>query len=942
MVNVGVVGRDQEAARLVELLTRASSGRRCLALVEGEAGIGKTTLLQSVLDRAREAGFHVLAGRAHELERMRPFAPIADALAAEETMLDDASAALVDLIGGKEVPAGNGGPESQFHAIDTLVDHVEALAQHAPVAFAIEDVHWSDPGTVLALHALARRGPDRLVVFATLRPSPHSEELRRLIDTAPELGAHHLRLDPLNSSEVNQLAEQILKRRPGDRLSEYLHRTGGNPLFVTELLRTLLDKQGLEFGADQAEIAPEAANAVSSTLRLTIVRHLSTLPEPTLRLLRIASVLGSSFVAGELAAFSGEMAVTLFDGLEPALRDGVLAEEADRLRFRHPLVRDALYDEIPLPVRKEMHRDAARHLAAAKVSAPRVAAHFSLAADPGDEEAVDCIYRAGLDVMETGPSVAVELFDRALTLCDARSPRRNEILSTMLTPLKWLGRSAEGEHIARQLLDVSVEPSTRGALLQELASLLIMDGRADDAEVELKRALTVEGVSDEDRASILGALAFNFDHAHLVDEALALARETGDLSALSLAMLARSRWLVRAFDVHAAAEAGAEAVELAKRLVASSDRVENPLWLLGTALLWYAGLVLPALDRDEEALHISREVLLIAERHGAVAALPLSRNSIAEELFLLGAWDDALAEIDAASHAARELGGILRPPPGMLPLISILRGEMSGATSALETELALGPPVPNRGPSEDAPLGYIPLCQALLSEGRGDVETSRAAFSSIRAFPNPTLLPFPEVVRVLIALGAEEVIDDEVMARLAEQAVRAHTSLTAGAETQVRGLVKEDPDLLLEAARIFDGTHRPLMRANASLDAATALARAGRVAEAEPRFEAALAFYEEVGARQPIARCLAVMRQAGIRRGARGRRPRATVGWDSLTRSERDIVRLTAEGLRNREIGDRLFISPRTVQSHLTSIFRKLGMASRAELAASAARRTLG
>lgn len=342
MVNVGVVGRDQEAARLVELLTRASSGRRCLALVEGEAGIGKTTLLQSVLDRAREAGFHVLAGRAHELERMRPFAPIADALAAEETMLDDASAALVDLIGGKEVPAGNGGPESQFHAIDTLVDHVEALAQHAPVAFAIEDVHWSDPGTVLALHALARRGPDRLVVFATLRPSPHSEELRRLIDTAPELGAHHLRLDPLNSSEVNQLTEQILKRRPGDRLSEYLHRTGGNPLFVTELLRTLLDKQGLEFGADQAEIAPEAANAVSSTLRLTIVRHLSTLPEPTLRLLRIASVLGSSFVAGELAAFSGEMAVTLFDGLEPALRDGVLAEEADRLRFRHPLVRDAL------------------------------------------------------------------------------------------------------------------------------------------------------------------------------------------------------------------------------------------------------------------------------------------------------------------------------------------------------------------------------------------------------------------------------------------------------------------------------------------------------------------------------------------------------------------------------------------------------------------------
>ena len=306
-------------------------------LIEGEAGIGKTRLLGTVAEVASERGMTVLRGAAHPLERTRPFGPLVDALG---------------------VPAGGA---LQFRAVEELIDRIERLTDAGPVLLGLDDLHWADSSTLLAVRWITRRLTEvPLLLVATLRPSPQAPELSQLLDDVAQSGAETIQLPALSAPDVATLVESELGLPPGPTLTDAVMRAGGNPLWVVELLRSLVAEGLLDRGDTHAETRSET---LPGSIRQLVARRLAYLPAATVSALRNASVLGEAFSLTDMATVSGRRVPDLVDDLGPAFQAQLVADHRGVLVFRHQLVRDAIYGEIPESARTALHRDAARALA---------------------------------------------------------------------------------------------------------------------------------------------------------------------------------------------------------------------------------------------------------------------------------------------------------------------------------------------------------------------------------------------------------------------------------------------------------------------------------------------------------------------------------------------------------------------------------------------------
>jgi DNA-binding CsgD family transcriptional regulator len=358
----------------------------------------------------------------------------------------------------------------------------------------------------------------------------------------------------------------------------------------------------------------------------------------------------------------------------------------------------------------------------------------------------------------------------------------------------------------------------------------------------------------------------------------------------------------------------------------------------GARLRWppevFFAMALQQLDRFEDAHEALREGRRADEQLGNVSYLPVYHYESATMLFRTGQWDDAVAQAQAGLSLADEVGleMLLSWPHELLALIAVHRDDLDTATAWLAA-------IEGRRGAE--PQG---LARGLLEEARGDAAGALATLAGAWdrdtaqgiAYRRPTL--GPDLVRLALAVGDRERAD-AVAAGVAEAAALVSVPSLEGSALRCRGLVEDDGDLLVRSVEAYRRSPRTFERAAACEDAATALARAGRVPEASVLFDEALNVYEHVQAPRDRARALASMRELGLGRKRRGARKRPSTGWDSLTPSELEVVRLAAEGLTNPQIGQRLFISRRTVQTHLAHAFRKLDLSSRVELAAEAARR---
>ena len=939
----GIRGRAAETRVLDEALDRTASGQPAVVLIEGEAGIGKTRLLAETLAEARSRDVQIAAGRAEELEQGRPFGLMAMAFGCVRPTPDRRRAAIEELLvtGG----AGDEGPITvtsdpglQFRVVDAFADLAEELALSGPLLIAVDDLQWADPCSLLTLGVLSRRlARLPVALIGCYRPYPRPPQLERLAGALEQLGARHLTLGPLAGQAVTGLVAETVAAEPGPGLLAEMAGAGGNPLFVAELLGALAMEGAIETSGGRAELAEVS---LPPTLRLTILRRLSFLPDQTLQALRAASILGSSFSLTDLATVTARPALELALELTKAIRARVLEDDGADLRFRHDLIRESIYADLPGSVRRGLHREAGQRLAQAGAPALQVAEHLGRGAVRGDAEAIGWLRRAARDAAPRSPVGAVGLLERAVALMDARDPRRDELLAEQADSLMLAGRIDAAQAACRALLDRNHEQSAAGPVRVCLGRALLAAGRPLDGLRELQDAADCTALTDAERAGAQAwagvarlSLADLGGAAAMAERARAEAVTAGDhlttsVSMTTLALVSQARGDLRG---------ALQILDQAVRLADLSPGRQGHRYPVHAA----RGQLLIELDRPQDAAAGLEAGQRISEDLGVRWPLASYRAFRGFERFITGEWDDAVADLEASRELADDIGEAYSRvyAQSVLSLIALHRNDLSGAraaTAAAADELAA---TGSRYRSQ-----WATWTRALILEADGEIAAALGALAECwdgcvsRGLALEYLVLGPDLVRLALSCGQRQRAQ-EVAAAVAEVADSNQVPSLTGAALRCRGLADDDAQVLLGAVGAYESSPRPLELALAAEDAGAALARHGHADRARPLLERALEIYQRLNATRDLARAEAVLREAGIRRGHRGPRNRPQSGWSSLTPTERTIAHLVAEGLSNPQIGERLYVSRRTVQTHIAHVFAKLHFTSRTQLASEVTRR---
>ncbi|HKE75809.1 MAG TPA: AAA family ATPase [Acidimicrobiales bacterium] len=933
-------GREAEIRAVDDALDVVAAGRGAIVLVEGEAGIGKTRLLSEALDRARARGWGVARGQAEELERSRPFGVVAGAFGCAPSSRDPRRAALGALLATHG--AGDGGAITvtsdaglQFQAVDAFVDLAEELALDGPLVVGLDDLQWADPSSVLTISTLARRLADLPVgLVGCVRPLSPATEVQRLAAALDAAGARRLTLGPLGDAGLSDLVAEAVAAEPGPRLLAEIARAAGNPLFVTELLRAVVQGGLLTVDGGRAELA---GRTLPGTLRQTILGRVGFLGGETLQTLRVAAIVGTSFSLTDLSIVAARPAVELAVPLSDAVAAGVLSDDGDRLRFRHDLIRDAIYEELAGSVRLGLHREAGQRLAAAGAPAQQVAEQLARGAMPG--EAVEWLVRAARAAAPTSPAAATGLLERAVDLMPPGDPGRDLLLAEHASSLLWAGRVLDAEAACDALLGRAHDPAADAPARLCRGHALLAAGRPREALDDLEAAAESPLATGAERA---GGLAWasrarmymgDLDgSAATADRARSAATAAGDPVATSTALgsLAQVAQIRRRLDD--AARIIDDAVERADRSPARQGH-RYPVHA-------DRGIILIDQDRLEEAEAALRAGRRIGEEIGVGWHLPTYQVISAIKRFLHGEWDDAVAEVEASIDLAEELGVTHNRAiaDSLLALIRLHRNDVAGAAQAAGTAIGDGAATGSRYRTQ-----WSAWAHALTLEADGRIADAFAVLARVWDESSETGLVLEyrmagvDLVRLALATGDRQRAAD-VTSAIERVAGRNDVASLTGAALLCRGLADGDPSTMAAAVDAYARAPRPLELARACEEAGAAFARRGDRDRAQPLLERALSTYEGLDATRGVMRAEAALRSLGVRRGIRGPRGRPRTGWASLTPTERTVADLVGEGLSNPQVGDRLYVSRRTVQTHLAHIFTKLDITSRAQLAAEVAR----
>jgi DNA-binding CsgD family transcriptional regulator len=732
---------------------------------------------------------------------------------------------------------------------------------------------------------------------------------------------------------VLALASALVGATVGAELQHQLESTSGNPLFVGELLGALVGEGSVELVDGRAELE---AQSLPASLRVTILRRVGLLGDRTLSMLRVASVLGTTFSLANLATVSRRPVAELMEELLEARAAGVVEEAGALLRFRHALIRDALYTDLPESARAALHAEAARLLAAAGAPRLLVAEQFSLGASPGDREAASWLQETARESLLRAPQSAVALLERAVELAERGDPQRDELLAELADALVWSRRPRDGHALAAELLARGTTLSTRERARETVVRGLWLDARLGKLlehvdrwldSGELTGAARGRGLADAAMAAV-----FNGDAARaesMAREALELGESLGDDAIVFQALMAFGPVLNRSGRKD-------EQLAVAERTVAIATRGENPDPARFHAHFVLA-LALEGNGRLDEAETMFKTGMRVGEELGTVWHLPLYQAGLAALHCNMGRWDEALVEAETALTIGEEVGTRL----GMVvctavaALIRVHRDDLVAAERLLS--LAQGE-IDRAGPQWGSYWAIVASAQ--IVEAHGDRTAALAGlrddWAALAGSPGLQVSLGTDLVRLALAAGELE-LARSIAATVQSHARDMNASSAQGSALLCQGLVDGDSGMLAGAVAEFRASGWLPHVAVACEETATALARDDDLAAARPLFEEALAVYERLEARRDSARALATMRSFGIRRGSRAAHRRALKGWGSLTPTESDVVRLTVAGLTNREIGERLFISRRTVQTHLSHVFTKLEISTRVELAPAAA-----
>lgn len=922
-----LVGRAGEL-HAIRAVFAAPSDVGDVLLMSGEPGIGKSSLVAEAVAQARTAGWTVHHAAADELDADRVYWLV--------------GALFRDLRGELRRSRSSGLPSAIEFAISPRIDAADAVAAHVeqlrvagPVLVAIDDVQWADAESIYAITALVRRATSLgVVILVAFRPEPMSAELSQLVDVARGGGATELVLEPLGDADVEQLAHRRLEGPISANLRSHLAAAGGNPWLVNELVAHA-QAGGLSEPPSRRDSTAQVPPSVADAVR----RRLRSVTDDVAGLLRVAAVLGKTFSVEEVAQVASESMGRVAIAMAHAAEAGFLCDDGDTMSFRHDLFRQALEGELPRPVRRALHREAASVLHAAGASRSRIAPHLVLGARRGDAEAFAWLVDSAEEASLLAPSAAADLLAHAAQVCREDDPRRvrTEVLRARL--LVWGGRPHAAEQLAADLLRGEPDARLAADLHGIRARALFLLGRPAEAIDVINRLAEPDasGARDNDALGLAeNALARLFGSdlsgaAACAEQALAHATAEPASTSLSHSVLGWTTSL--AGRLAEAREHADAAIELATE-PAAYRYVPH---LFSAIVLNAAGDAPGA----RLALRSGRSIGMRIDVGWARAMFDWADATVA---FLAGDWSDALTLGEAGDVAAQESGLQLGAlwPVSINALVAARRGETQLARLALERADGLV-----QGGGVQLGFDWWAWAHAVV-----DIETGA---------PDRAATLLHGALRVAEQTGARSVVNligiDLVKAAIASDdrpaAERAAHSLGALASTSgvashqglaehAAGLVSLDRERLDRGIAHLDGGHRPYELGRVLADAALLHARSGDAETARRHAKRAIGLFDGLGASVDDGRLREELRGLGV--VVRGAAPltRSSTGWDSLTKSERAVVDLVARGLSNGEVAERLFVSRRTVESHLLHVYAKVGSRSRVELARQAADRARG
>jgi DNA-binding NarL/FixJ family response regulator len=918
MTGLRLRGRDREITAVREALDTVRGGRGACVVVEGAPGVGKSRLLAELDEMARRSGFDVVSVRADELDQYAAGAALQSALHSSDGA--NRAAAATD--------------DQRLWLLDSITDALEDRAQHAPVAVLVDDAQWADPATLFVLRTLpGRLAASRILWVLAVRSDTERPTVARVREDLERLGARWLTLGPLPEQELQDIAADVLGARPSPGLARLLRAVAGNPFLAIELVRAFADTDAAKMEAGEAGLLHDG---IPVSFRRSIAARLDRLPDDAVRLLQIGSVLGREFDLGTAARMLGRQVGSLLSGVEAALNAGLLSADGPRLAFRHDLIRQAVLENLPLAVRTALHREAADSLRGIGARSAEVAWHVVMSGGPVDDDAVTTLTTAVRELSSSAPDAAADLAQRVAGLLPPHDGRRITLLTDAA---EYLGRTRR-VHEALDLVDTTLpeglEPLQEAYL--RLVAAEIHQAAGDDAAAmtHLQRALDLPALPPDLRVRLLKTKATG--HVYLGD--ITAAEQTGP-------------WLVEAsyrshdpavvvsamvFQSQTSFYRGrlARALELAEEATQRAGTQSAALYLRPPRIpaLWLA-TVLTATDRLADTERVLREGQREAEALGLGWSLPHWHAARACALLEQGALDDAAVEAEASLMVAGELEITLPNPQArsVLALVEIRRGDLAKAKDHLRAaETGSGTNTRQRyGP-------WVSLARAGLADAEGEDGEAAAALSASFQSREPTRLlavppsHWPGIVR--IALRDK----DPSLAQAVSGALRSLTAqdesgkIIGAVRTHVDGLLHRDPRALASAITGYRSTGRPLALAAACEDLGELMAASADTTPAIPYFEEAGRLASASGAGRDQERIRRRLRRLGVRTGPVRNHTAGPQGLGSLTDSERKLIPFVVEGLTNRAIADRLYVSVHTVNTHMKHIFTKLGINSRVEL----------
>ncbi|MFI7097551.1 AAA family ATPase [Streptomyces lydicus] len=937
-----LVGRTMHLALLRGLVKEAAAGKGAAIWVEGEPGVGKTALVTTALTDAGKLGCRTGWAAADEFSVRLPLRGILTCLDVD-TAHDARHAASLQCLYGRPILGELTGPDPVLSAMENVLALVDGLCTQQPMILAIDDMQWADEASLISWHRLTHVVEQLpLLLIAISRPSPERAAVAQLRRSVQVRGSI-VRLLPLATKEVAALVEQLVGCAPGPRLLRTAARAAGNPLYVRELVGALSAEGQITISAGQAELVDGTADSTLPSLGALIQHRLAFLAPQALEMLGTAALLGPEFTVTDLAAVLQSPASQLLTGLRQALAAGVITETESGFVFEQPLIRQVLHDSLPSALRPVLHRQIARVLAESGASSERVAEQLLAMPSPTDRATLGWIAQHAAQLAHQVPDMAAELLERVVDEGAGTASREHDMIVSGLAKAYFrLGRLDAAEKHAWQVLGRVSQVEPAAEMRWTLTRVLFSSGRSEQARIVIDQALQDVRLPPrwQARFQALSAMSLRSDGGDLDEadrralQALELAESADEPFATGYALCVR--WLVNsARRDHEAALAAMD-----RALSVLDDRPEHQD--LRSCALENRLFTLHNLDRLSDADAACRAAVDNAQR-GDGARVSLHIGSAVHD-FWRGRWDDAVASLDSIGadspeithFGLRERGASLLHH-GLSALVASHRDERDTARRHLEA--GLRQPVSTVFDWEN--FDFLLAAQALEAE-RGGCPEKAVGLLSMLLDVRPgqmTLIHqwLPDLVRLAIEVGDRATASAAVEACAAEAAREQKPARAAAAVQRCRGLLEADPAPLIDAAQHYARVGRVFEQAQALEDAAVLLAR-HRPPDARSALAEATSLYEGLGAVWDVRRADTRIRPHGIRRGARGPRARASFGWEALTPTELRVARLVAEGKSNPEVAADLFLSRRTVQTHVSHILLKLGVHSRVEIATEALR----